>query len=160
MDRATLLKRLLGLFPGEDNTGFNAFDLIHKFGSPLTALLYSELFWPEFVEFEDMVFLASDVEDDHDRDRIMAALEHYDGDKQKTEGSFNYVEVPLLFGNRIGESSDIEDRLLTARIAAMWRARLAEQFPGRIFKVAIAEPGDSGEVGIRFFQATGERVQE
>ncbi len=157
MDRATLLNRLLELFPGEDNTGFNAFDLIYKFGSPLTALLYSELFWPEFIEVEGMVFLASDVEDKSDQKRIISALVRYGGDKQRVEKSFNNVEVPWLFGRQAAESSDLEYRLLTGRIAAMWRARLAERFPDRAFEVTIVEPGDSDdEVGIRFFQVSEE----
>jgi hypothetical protein len=155
MDHAKLLRRLRGLFPDEDNKGFNAFDLIYKFGSPLTALLYSELFWPEFVEVEGMVFLASEVEDDDDRERVTVALARYGGNEQRVERSFNYVEIPSLFGHRVEESSELEDRLLTERIAAMWRFRLAERFPSRIFEVTIVEPDDSDdEVGIRFFQVS------
>jgi len=151
MNRDILFSRLRGQFPG-DNTGFNPFDLIHKFGSPLIALLYSELFWPEFVELEGMVFLASDVEDEADRARIRDVLTRCAGDKQKVEMSFNCIEVPSLFGPRAEESSDSEDRLLAERIAASWRARLSEQFPDRSFCVTIVEPNSStDEIAVLFY---------
>ena len=115
MKRHQLVDRLRASFPGEDNHGFNAFDLLHKFGRPLSALLYTELFWPEFREFEGMVFLADSVEDVGDEARVREALDTY-RDRTQVEKSFNFVEVPSLFGRSAGETSDEEDELLASRL--------------------------------------------
>jgi hypothetical protein len=50
-----LIKRLSTLYAEEDTTNFNVLDYVYVFGSPLQALMYSKLFWPEFIEIEDMV---------------------------------------------------------------------------------------------------------
>lgn len=161
IERAEFVERLRGMFPDEDTTGFNPFDLLYRFGSPLTALLYSELFWPQFVEFSGMVFLESDVEDDADRERIMVALARHAGDTQHVEKIFNYVEVPSLFGRRAEESTNQEDRLLAERMAVMWRARLAELYPDKSFEIQIVEPphGSDDELGFCFYQL-GKRCSE
>jgi len=52
-----LIKRLSTLYAEKDTTNFNALDYVYAVGSPLQALMYSKLFWPEFIEIEDMVFL-------------------------------------------------------------------------------------------------------
>jgi len=154
VSNSKLLKRLRDMFPG-DNTGFNTFDLIHKFGSPLSALLYSELFWPEFVEYKGMIFLASEVEDTAGRNRVDGALATYGGDRGQVEESFNFVEVPPLFGARSGETTDLEDQLLANKLASMWCARLLQVFPDRKFVVTVTEQGDTGEeIGVLFYQTS------
>ena len=153
MEPADLLRRLRALFPGEDNTGFHALDLIHKFGSPLTPLLYAELFWPELVEIQGMVFLATVVEDEDDHARVMNALSHHGGDRNRVEQAFNCIEVPSLFGGRAEESNHEEDLLLARKLAAMWRARLADCYPDRVFEVSVDVPADElDEVAVRFYQ--------
>lgn len=43
-------------YKDHDSIGFNYFDFLHAQGSPFNALFYSQLFWPEFVEVDGMVF--------------------------------------------------------------------------------------------------------
>ena len=43
-------------YSGHDTTNFGVSDFLAAFGSPVDALLYLRLFWPEFVCFEGMVF--------------------------------------------------------------------------------------------------------
>lgn len=151
MKRNKLLRRLREAFPGEDNEGFGPFDLVHKFGRPQLALLYSELFWPEFRRIEGMTFLASAVEDDADVGRVREALARLN-DPQKVERSFNFVEVPSLFGGAKGESTDEEDILLAERLRDMWDARLSSLFPQSEFEVRVIEASDEGEeVGVMFY---------
>lgn len=153
IDREALISRLRGLFSDEDTTSFNPLDLIYRFGSPLTALLNSELFWPQFVVFEEMVFLEGELENDDDQGRIRVTLARYGGNKEWVEKSFNFIEIPSLFGRKAEESTDSEDQLLAERMVAMWRARLADQFPDRTFEVTIVERGESDdEVGFLFYQ--------
>jgi hypothetical protein len=142
------------LFGEKVAEGFDAFDLIHKFTSPMMALLFAELFWPEFVEIDNMVFLATTFEDTSDLKRLNNAVKHYQGDLRKVEESFNTVEVPSLFGARMGDTTNSEDLLLAEILAAMWRARLSEKFPDRKFVVEVIGPAETGnEVAVLFRQA-------
>ena len=141
------------LWPDQDPAGFNFFDFLHAQGSPRIALFYSRLFWPEFVEFEGMVFLEGSLEDEEDRQRVRDTLERYGGDMSKTEKSFNVVEIPPLFGKRSGETTEDEDRLLASQICTMWKARLRALFAGRNFEVEVQRPTEQGdEIAVCFYQ--------
>lgn len=137
---------------GQDSSGFNFFDFLHAHGSPLDALFYSRLFWPEFVEINGMVFLKETIEDDDDRGRLDEALERYDGDKTKTEQSFNLTEIPSLFGKNLAETSDEEDLVLAERLAEMWQHRLQIIYPNRKFTVQLLSAEETGgEAGVIFY---------
>ncbi len=140
------------LWPEQDATGFHYFDFLHAHGSPRQALFYSGLFWPQFVEFDGMIFLEGALEDESDRERVREALRLYGGDQAKTEQSFNTIEVPSLFGGRAAETTTEEDNQLASLVCAMWTARLQQLFPGRVFSVEVAHPSDDEEVAVRFYQ--------
>ena len=70
MRHEELVECLRRLYPERDTTGFGVFDFLHAEGSPLLAIFYSWLFWPEFVEIDGMVFLKETIEDDADRNRV------------------------------------------------------------------------------------------
>jgi hypothetical protein len=153
------IMRLKAMFPDRDATGFNTFDFIHAEGLPLQALLFTRLFWPEFVEIDGMVFLKEIIEDDEDRRRLTDAFKRYDGDRRKTEESFNFVEVPQLFGKRIGDLEDGDYRWLAERLAEMWRARLQLLFPDRRFLVDLIGTDDADEeVAILFYQLNSDET--
>ena len=156
MDNEQLLRSLRSAFPSHDTTGFEAFDFIHAFGSGREALLYARLFWPEFIEFRGMVLLKATIETDDDRRRAEGAFEKYNSDVVETEQSLNLVEIPHLFGRRIGEADDEEDRLLAEIVAEVWRCRLKTLFPDRHFVVGILEAEDTGgEIAVMFSQERG-----
>lgn len=140
------------LWPEQDATGFHYFDFLHARGSPRQALFYSGLFWPQFVEFDGMVFLEGTIEDESDRQRVQEAVHHYKGDRMKTEQSFNTIEIPSLFGGRATETTEEEDELLASQICAMWTARLRELFPHRVFSVEVVPADETGEIAVRFYQ--------
>ena len=92
------------------------------------------------------------IEDDDDRARLDRALEYYDGDKTRTEQSFNLAEIPYLFGKNISETNLEEDLMLTERLAEMWRYRLQMIYPERKFIVQILSAEDTGDaIGIIFY---------
>lgn len=147
-----LLLHLRAKYGEHDTHGFNFFDLLHLIGSPLDALLYSKLFWPEFVEIEGMFFLKETVEDDSDRDRIFKALKQYGEDKSKVEQSFNLIEIPSIFGKHLAETTDDEDRFLAERLAEIWRQRFAVLYPTKTFLVEVLSPEQTGsEVAVLFY---------
>ena len=145
MNDAFLISTLRGARPNEDTKNFNAFDFIHAFGSGHDALLYAKLFWPDFVEFKGMVFLSQTVEYEDDRKRIEEALKRYCDDLTKTEESFNVIEVSQLFGRRIGETDEEEDRFLCEILAEVWSGRLETLFPNYTFIVKVVECENAGE---------------
>ncbi len=145
------LPRLRGLLRERFHDDYPADDLedfMHRHASPLDAFFYRTLFWPDFIELEGMVFFSSAV--DWQRDRIQPVLQQYEGDRERTERSFNLVEVPYLFGNP-DPSGDIDDDLyveLARQLSEVWEARVTSMFPGRSFKFEI----DEEDASLWFFE--------
>ena len=114
-----------------DTSNFNVLDFVSAFGNPLEALAYSYLFWPDFLEFEGMIFHQGCIETDDDRSRIRAALSEFSSRKE-VEQSFNQFVIPdSFFNSGISTTTDEEDLFLAERIAEMWRARLEQLFPNK-----------------------------
>jgi hypothetical protein len=153
MNREQLLSKLQTAHPDKATTGFNAFDFIHAFGSGREALLSAQLFWPEFAEFKGMIFLRQTIETEDDKRRIEEAFKRYGADVAKTEQSFNIVEIPNLFGRRMGETDEDEDRLLAEILAEIWTSRLHGLFPDHQFDINILESSETGgEIAVLFCQ--------
>ncbi|THJ24624.1 MAG: hypothetical protein CAF45_005485 [Nitrospira sp. CG24E] len=113
--------------------------------------IYSQLFWPEFVEIDGMVFLQDTIEDSEDRKRLNEALLRYRGDKTKAEQAFNLVEIPSLFGKSSLETTDQEDVFLADRLIEMWRCRLKIVFPNREFLIRMVSAKETGgELAVMF----------
>gem|GEM_PF-978193 len=145
----SLLDTIRRYFP--DNGGFEEVDFLHVYGDPIQALLYSALFCPETVEVDGMVFLTLQVSDRDDVERVRRYLIDVEGNRQAVESSFNFVEVPYLFG--ASPSTDEDDLLLAERLADSWRAWLSYIHPDRQFVVEVLSPEVTGSVvGIHFFQ--------
>jgi hypothetical protein len=136
---------------GEPFTGFTIHDVVHAKGSPLEALLYAHLFWPEFVTLDGMTFLPFVIEDEADQARVRerrAALP----DDRSVEEEFNYVEVAALFGRRRGETSVEEDALLARFLAEMWAAKLRVDFPSKTFRVRMIEASGDEEAAVTLYE--------
>lgn len=142
------------LFPGRNLEGFSALDVIHAEGSPLQALLYAGLFWPDFVEIDGMVFLSDMVSTAEALGRVKASLASSGQNRAAVEAAFNVIEVPTLFGRHIGDTTDDEDRELCGLLAVVWRYRLLQLFPERTFVVQVLSCAETGgEIGLQFSQA-------
>lgn len=121
-------------------------DFVSAFGSPLEALAYSYLFWPDFVEFDGMIFHHGCLEDEDDRCQIRAARSEFSSRKE-VEKSFNQFLIPdSFFASGISTTTDEEDLFLAGRIAEMWRARLAQLFPNRncVVEVQLSTETEEG----------------
>lgn len=128
-----------------DTSNFNVLDFISAFGSPLYALAYSKLFWPDFVEFEGMIVFGGNVEDEEDRSRIRSALSQFPT-RREVEQSFNQFMIPdIFFSAGLGTTTDEEDIYLAERIAEMWEARLARLFPHKKCVVELQLPDETKE---------------
>ena len=152
MNRDKGLELLRRHFPaGRVGLPFTPLDYIHSEGAPLEALLYAYLFWPEFINVLNMVFLQDSVEDASDLQRIRETLEKKKGDKRRTQESFNTFQVAELFGTRTGDTTPEEDGLLAQVLAEMWRARLRSTFPESSTRVRIDPPDETSGVSICFY---------
>jgi hypothetical protein len=148
-----LVERLRALYPERDTTNWDWSDFMYAEGSPVLALWYSRLFWPEFVEVDGMVFLKESMEDEDDHRRLKEAIARYGGDRKQVEQAFNRVEVETLFTPRADDASDEEYEALVRRIAEMWSSKLHQQFPDRRFAIEVdLEVPTTGELAVIFYQ--------
>lgn len=150
---SVLIDELRGKYAGHDTTNFGVSDFLAAFGSPVDAVMYLRLFWPEFIRFEGVVFRQETLEDEDDRREVREGLRRYAGDKTRTEQSFNLVEVPCgVFSRGAAESSDEVDRFLVEKLVELWKCRLAVAFPNQEFVVeAIPPEENAGERGVTFY---------
>lgn len=152
-----LIDALKKKYADHDTTGFGISDFLAAFGSPLDAVMYLRLFWPEFIRFEGMVFRQETLEDEDDRRRVREALSRYAGDSARTEQSFNLVEVPCsVFSRGAAESGDEVDGFLVEKLVELWKCRLAIAFPEQEFIVEAVPPEENaGERGLTFYTRHG-----
>ena len=152
----SLISELSRLHSEDDTTNFIVSDFIYAYGSPLEALLYAKLFWPDFAQVDEMIFRSDVIEDKDDADRTRQALQKFGGDLEEVERNFNRRYIPSdIFIEKPGveggfEGSDETHEQLAQLLIQMWEARLNQVFPGLHFSV-ILEPRDStGEVSVTF----------
>ena len=152
-----LIGELKRRYSNHDTADFGVSDFLSAFGSPVDAVMYLRLFWPELVCYEDMVFRQEVLEDDEDRKRVLEALSRYGGDKTETERSFNMVDIPCGVFSRLGhESSDCIDEYLVGKLVELWTHRLRASFPDRSFVVEALLPEENGgERGVVFYTIRG-----
>jgi hypothetical protein len=131
----------------------NTLDFISQHGSVLDALMYSRLFWLEFVEIDDMIFLKEVVEDETDRKCLTEMLDSYSGDKSLAEESLNLLYLRDEIGD--GDATDEQVLALSERIESIWRARLLLAYPGRRFEVQVQFEDDKGDLAVTFYRERG-----
>ncbi len=155
-----LLAYLRRRFPSAEAEIYNVLDFVYRYGSALEALMYSRLFWPEFVEIEGMVFLKEVVEDP----KVCEAIRDYlqrTGDRTEVERSFNEKIVTTeLLGKDLTGTTDDQIDWIEERLCEMWKARLSSLYPDCRFKVEVTDldPADpEGETAITFYQIRDDR---
>ncbi len=139
---ANLVQHLKQIHVDADTRAFGVLDFASAFGSPLDALMYCKLFWPDFVEFEEMVFLSSILESEDNRSHVRAALTKGTS-RIEIEQSFNSFEIPSdFFASHRIPTTDVENSELAEQMAQMWRARLTQLFPKLSFDVQVSHSPD------------------
>jgi hypothetical protein len=144
--RDSLIRHLKNHHANADTSNFEVLDFVSAFGSPLEALAYSYLFWPDFIEFEGMIFHESVIENEDDRSRIRAALPRL-RTGEEVEKSFNQFLIPDdLFSAGLSTTSEAENIFLAERLADAWRARLTVLFPNKkcVVEVELEEENNEG----------------
>jgi hypothetical protein len=129
--RDKLISHLKELHAKADTSNFEVLDFVSAFGNPLDALAYSYLFWPDFVEFEGMIFHQSCIEDGEARYAIRAALSKVSSRKE-VEQSFNQFLIPnAFFAAGLSTMTEEENMYLAERLVEIWKIRLAVLFPSK-----------------------------
>jgi hypothetical protein len=148
--RSRLLRELTTYFAEQDTTNFGMLDFVSAFGSPVEAMMYAGLFWPDIVEVDEMTFRADVIEDDSDMQRVRDALDRT-GNRDWVEKSFNSLEIPSgVFGRGATESSSDMNKELAVLLGEIWRARLGAAFPDRRYHVEVMTNG-ADEPTVTFF---------
>jgi hypothetical protein len=156
---------ILEKFSPEDATFLDdPCDIVHQFGDMVSALLYSTIFFPDFIEVDDSILLRDNFID-ADGSCRRAKEESFRSGKIETnrtvaerEASHNSIEVAYLFANRevsLNEADDSEapEMKLAVIIADAWRDKLRRHYPSRTFSVSVLSAEESGSViSVEFFE--------
>jgi hypothetical protein len=136
-------------YDGADPAGFTAFDFVGALGSIGNALLYSRLFFPEFIEVDGMVFVKDLADDCGGMDGIRKKRVDI-GNDQSLEKSVNNFDVNLSLPNHPDENADGDDLLLAGQLAKTWSLRLQQLYSHRKFHVEVND--DNGSPCVSFFE--------
>jgi hypothetical protein len=142
VDKDSLLR---AAFPEADPDSSTAY--YGSVGDIYQALMFSDLFWPTCFVIRGAVFLGVGANSpewvSEGIDEVLARGESESRSWVETVDSFNWFEVPYLFGqlrnplDRQGEASEV----LAAILCECWAARLKQLFPDRQFRVHIRADG-------------------
>lgn len=121
------------------------------------AIAMGELFWPEFVEFDDCVFRDYSHKQP-DWGWYEKTLRSLDGNRRSVEALRNHVHIWDVFVRKAGESAPTRDQCLyLARLLReMWEAKLLFEFPARHVQVVVNENDPEGDFQVTFFQQRDE----
>ena len=102
--------------------------------------MLSKLFWPAFIEHRDCILRGDAFSQEH-FDGFMTATKH---DKRSVEHVVNHLHVVDIFPDHPLTLSQV---LFVGRtLREMWEAKLARDFPERVFLVTFQEPLDEDDV--------------
>lgn len=127
---------------------FSLWDYLFGVANIEIALAFTKLFWPDFVEHEEGIFLA-EVFNPEIYDRWKETLGN---NPRAIEQAMNHIHIDdLLPGS---ENMDRENLFyLGKKLADMWSSRLEKLYPERIFKVSCQRDDDIDEtVVVTFYQ--------
>lgn len=115
---------------------------------PDHALLFSKMFFPDFVVVEGGVFLERNFSNEaFDRCFGLAA-----GDLSKTERLLNAVKIYDVFGQGASDVSEDIFLQLCNVIGFAWRMVLKEKFPEKVFCVEVSNSQQNYGPDITFYQ--------
>jgi hypothetical protein len=132
--------------------GGDYLDLIWSVGSPIEALFYGQLFWPQFTVVHGCVFLDGTIKTPDDEERIAEFVRRNGGDHAMTEQALNSTTLVELFEAHASELDDAGFWALASILAKTWYAALAEAFPDASFVVETVEDPGIGSV-ITFYRS-------
>ena len=115
------------------------------------AIGYAELFWPDFILFDDCVFFAGKFSEEG----YFGFLKHSGGNKQATEGVMNHWHILDLFFSDSTVPPMKEQVIYLGRLLKdIWEVKLRHDFPERLFVVSFPEgpTDDLSDYEVTFYQ--------
>lgn len=125
---------------------FSAHDFLHAEGSAKNAILYSTLFFPEFIEVDGVVLLKMNVADQVNLDRFRLLKASEKQSQCELEKSFNFLEIAYCFCSGRDQLKSVDEELLAELVAESWKCHLKGSFPHRNFIVRVCRPGEISDV--------------
>ena len=125
----------------------DSWDYLFNEGNEADALMYSELFWPDFLDTGGVAILRTSS-----HDTLQENIEENIMSKGEIEQAYNFVETMELFGRYSVDLSDEEYDVFVNRLVEMWSAKLKLQFPDRNYIVERIDNEEIDEYGIWFYQ--------
>jgi hypothetical protein len=138
------------LVPGPTEPQYWAFDTT----SLESAIGFSELFWPPFIEYDSMVFRGDSPVSPDARKNIANWTASAKGERWKVEQMLNHEHLIDLFSERYRQGQSDKIIYLARVVREMWEAKLKLDFPNRSFVVDLHVPptDDIAEWQITFYQ--------
>jgi hypothetical protein len=100
------------------------------------AIGYLSLFWPEFVEYDGMVFRGEEV----DEASLLSWLATTNGNKQSVEATLNHHHVlDIQHPGLWRDATEAQIKFIGQTLKEMWSAKLARDFPTKKFLVELVE---------------------
>ncbi len=143
MKNVDYIKLIPELKEWEEHNGhpFTPDEWINCIGNYEHAIGYSELFWPEFFEYDGCIFVSSLP----DLENYESWLKETNGNKQSVEAVLNHIHITDLF--QVGQLSPSEAQIkhLGSKLKEMWLAKAKADFPNKNISVEFYE-GDSSDL--------------
>ena len=99
---------------------------------------YGEIFWPDFIEYDDCILVAGATEGTY-----RSWLSHFGEDRAAVERMINHIDLNYLFqSNPNLNPADDQLTYLGRLLQEMWHAKLTLQFPGRRVVVDFIDDPD------------------
>ena len=147
------LKALRAAFGLLNHSNLDSDDFLFTYGNAKDALLYASLFLPETIEVEGTVLLKLTSGYDEAKQRFLARKqERTEEERIAAEQSFNYIELPYIFGDISVVFADEVYYALAEQIEKAWRAWLPYYYPGRNFEIATSYRADDSATVISFYE--------
>lgn len=119
---------LVGLFPElkewNSGRGIRPIDWVSAFGSMPDALLYSSIFWPNFMEFEGCLIFSS-----ADLSIFQQWKESLNDNKMAIEKMMNHCHLTDFFPNSQKEPTNEQIVYFGNLLKEMWLCKLKQDFP-------------------------------
>jgi hypothetical protein len=118
------------------------------------AIGLSELFWPPFIEYNNMVFRGDAPVGPDGARNIASWMKSLKGEQAKVEQMLNHTHLVDLFADASREGSPDKIMYLARVVREMWDAKLRLDFPNKSFVVDLYVPptDDISEWQITFYQ--------
>ena len=131
-----------------EGRGISPLDYLFCLARSDTTTACIDLFWPEFVTFEDYVFRAGFEE------KAVRAWQRVAGiTRRNIEAATNFLDVGSLFRNASDDRGDLVEaraRLIGSTLVETYTAKLVRDFPERSFHVELLD--DEDDLALVFYQ--------